>query len=247
MAANAATVRNYFQGTLLIQDNDARNALTNQGLDDWDSFLTVTDQDIQDICKNIRSPGGLVTNQDGDLVPNRGINIGFVFEKRLRQLRYFICHCYRIQRPFAPARATLPNLISIWRLHELEKKKEKDDTVTKPSLMTNVDDIRKTIESIDESLARCYGSFGIPLSYVIREEADLPDVDPGFMLPSLQEELTSRTRHDGSEFTQDNSDVFELLRVVFHGGPGWNWIKQFSRNFLERQPIRAACGSKNPA
>jgi hypothetical protein len=41
--------------------------------------------------------------------------------------------------------------------------------------------------------------------------------------------MIQRARHTGNAFQQDNRLVWTMLRTVFHGGPGWNWISSFSR------------------
>jgi hypothetical protein len=91
MAANLATLNNYLLNTLLIQDQDVRVALNQQGLQAFGEFADLTDDDIKDICKNVHNPGGLVEDPNaaagaGSLVPNQGVTLGHVFEKRLRQL-----------------------------------------------------------------------------------------------------------------------------------------------------------------
>jgi hypothetical protein len=41
--------------------------------------------------------------------------------------------------------------------------------------------------------------------------------------------MIMRARHEGTPYQQDNKLVWAMLRAVFHGGPGWNWISSFAR------------------
>jgi hypothetical protein len=84
MAANLAALNNYLLNTLLIQDQDVRVALNQQGLQAFGEFTNLTNDDIKDICKNVCSPGGLIKDPNaaagaGALVPNRGVTLGHVF------------------------------------------------------------------------------------------------------------------------------------------------------------------------
>jgi hypothetical protein len=55
------------------------------------------------------------------------------------------------------------------------------------------------------------------------------ETDPGVGLPTLQEELIRRTRHNGSHWEADNQTVWNIIRSLTHGGPGWNWVSTFHR------------------
>jgi hypothetical protein len=236
MAANLAALNNYLQNTLLIQDQDVRVALNQQGLQAFGEFTDLTDDDIKDICKNVRNPGGLVVDPNaaagaGALVPNRGVTLGHVFEKRLRQLRYYCFHLHRIQRDFAPGQATLQRLSQCWKLKEEEDEAEE---VPDPEPLTNITKVRQTLENIDDVLHRKRGAYGIPLTYVVRSDVQLPENidgqnDPGYGHPSLMEEAIRRTRHTGQYYTQDNKAVWAIIRTVMHGGPGWSWVQPYAR------------------
>jgi hypothetical protein len=52
----------YLQATLLIADPGLLAAINGQGLNDFDDFILFKDEDVQQICANIRKPGGVIPN-----------------------------------------------------------------------------------------------------------------------------------------------------------------------------------------
>jgi hypothetical protein len=137
MAAALAALNNYFNDTLGIVDPPARVALNNKGLKAFDDFLTLTKKDISEICTNIRKPSGMIPNPVHNaaapvagippVIPNPGIQLGFVFEKRLKMLRYYLLHLKRIQWPMGVAQATLARLTICYRLNDAETEEEEVD------------------------------------------------------------------------------------------------------------------------
>ncbi|KAL7572975.1 hypothetical protein ACA910_007475 [Epithemia clementina (nom. ined.)] len=102
----------FVQGIIGIPDITTRAALHNQGLLGPDTYLQLEHEDIATICANIRKPGGTFPNPQAGfpgqpaMVPNPGVTIGFVQQRRLEQLRYYIHHLERIQRVFDVFQAT---------------------------------------------------------------------------------------------------------------------------------------------
>jgi hypothetical protein len=116
MAGNLAELNNYFNNVLQIVQQPVRDALNEQGLNAFDAFATLEEEDIKRICDTIRKPGGIIINPNAAIagqpptIPNPGVAIGQVYKKRLKMLRYFVFHMTRIQRvPFPVAVANLAN------------------------------------------------------------------------------------------------------------------------------------------
>ena len=93
MAGNAAGVKHYLQHTLVL-DEPLRNAFVDeQGFSEWNDGKDLTMEDIETMCKNMRRPGGTIPNpRAGDAgqpptLPNPGIHVGYVQEKKLKQMR----------------------------------------------------------------------------------------------------------------------------------------------------------------
>jgi len=226
---------NYLRDTLLFGDA-LRNAVVAQGLTTIDDLLHYTDDNIQQVCKIITNPGGTVPNplaavrNQPPSIPNRGVEMGFIYQFRLRHLRYYRWHLHRVQRPWDAEQANLQRLTQMWERYELEDV-AKDSQPDYPSPMTKVDDSKKVIEDIDNWLIRRLGACGAPLAYITRADVEPPALneDPGFGLPTLKQELIRRTRHEGNHFEQDNVEVWEMIRHITHGGPGWNWVSRFAK------------------
>lgn len=106
MAAAQAELNNYLNNVLLIGDQAVRAALNTQGLQSLDDFIALTEKDIDDICSNARKPGGTIANPAFDaansvpgvppFLPNAGVQIGHIFVKRLKMLRFYLFHLRRI-------------------------------------------------------------------------------------------------------------------------------------------------------
>lgn len=249
MAAAQAAINNYFQNTLLIVDQNARTALNQQGLDHYDVIHHFTDEDIIAICKNVRRPGGVMPNPQAHVegqpptIPNTGVSIGFAIEKRLRQFRYYCWHLHRIQRPFQANNANLGILNDTWDL-KIQTEEHESDEIEDPKSLLKVDDVRTTLEDLDNILLNRYGAYGVPLAYVVRENVELPEAvegeeDPGYGLPTLRDEMVRRTRHDTHHYQTDNKSVWKVIRTITHGGPGWSWVQSFAKRQNGREAYKA--------
>jgi len=89
-----------FSHDVLLLSEEAAEEVVEQGITDFDDFVEMDDKDITGLCDKIRSTGGMIKKGDSgaranDLVPNRGIKIGFIAEKNLRQTRFYIYHMHR--------------------------------------------------------------------------------------------------------------------------------------------------------
>jgi hypothetical protein len=238
MAANQAALNNYLQDTLGFPE-DLSRALNAQGLDSFDTLATLTDKDVKEVCSNVRKPGGTIPNPVFDAenpvagvpatIPNPGVSMGLPREKLLRQLCYYCVHLHKIQREFTAQGANLAKLTELWRFKEAIEEQD-DDDIKFPEALKTVENVRQTLEDIDDYLNRKRGTDGALLAYVTRESVTIPAGAPDYGEPSFDAEMIQRARHSGNAFQQDNRLVRTMLRTVFHGGPGWNWISSFSRS-----------------
>jgi hypothetical protein len=135
---------------------------------------------------------------------------------------------HRIQREFTAQGATLVKLTDLWRFKE-SIDEEDEDEVKIPEPLKNVENVRQTLEDIDHYLNRKRGTDGVPLAYVVRTSVQIPAGAPNYGLPSFDDKMITRARHEGTIYQQDNKLVWAMLRAVFHGGPGWNWISSIAR------------------
>ena len=238
MAAALNEINSYFQNILLIGELNVRNALNNQGLISLHTLHTYTDEDIKQICKNCKAPGGLLA--DGN--PNRGVALDHTTAKSLRMMRFHFYHKHRIRRAVAAADHVSNNLDSVtrtWALFEQVERANEED-IDEPSPIRRIEDIRECLENLDDYLARKHGASGIPLCYVTREHVEQPErmepaqADPGFGLPSVREELIRRARHDLAVYQEDSQTIWVVIRTMCHGGPAWPWVQDHARTLNGR-------------
>jgi hypothetical protein len=239
MAANPLppTFNDYLTTTLGITDADLVAALNGQGLTLPRDFVNLTEEDVTKICNNIRKPGGTIPNpalaapnppaNAPQTIPNPGISVGFVYEKRLQMLRYYVAHLVRTQRSFDADQATLNLLATIYALKEEEEGNDKLK-LELPEKLKTVDKIRQSLENIDNYLTRKFGASGLPLMYIVRESVGLPLIDLGLLVPTIHDDMIARGPHTGSVYQADNREVWQVIRHVTHEGPGWSWVSSFA-------------------
>lgn len=226
------TLNGYLERTLLMGQNLVQ-ALNDQGLNDFNDLIGLTEDDIDAICTNVKKPGGTIPNPNAGVanqpavIPNPGVQFGQIYEKRLRELRYYIFHLSRVQRlPIVAQDSTLARLTKIYQLKDLD---EPSDDPTLPEPLLKIESARKCIEDLDDYLINKRGGSGLPLAYVVRLEVQLPAVDLGFGLPTHLDEMIERGPHTGQYYEADNRAVWQVIRHVTHGGMAWNWVSRFAR------------------
>jgi hypothetical protein len=200
------------------------------------------ESDIEDVCKIIRRSGGTVPNPNTgrggrglppppDMIPNPGVQIGHLHEKKLKMVRYYVFHLQRVQQIIDPNTATMDVLQQIYLLKDVD---EEDTKPELPEKLLKTDKVHEVIENIESLLMIMKGLNGVPLLYVVRDQVALPtgisdDVDLGFGLPSYSHEMIRRAPHTGVYFRQVQKSVWNIVRHVTHGGTGWNWVQLFAR------------------
>lgn len=227
----------YLENTLGNTSATTRTALNNQGLTiSFDDLVMISEPDVKDICNNMKKPGGVIENFAWQtaavancagipqFVPNPGVALGHLYEKRLRMLRYYCWHLIRIQRsPIVVADATIGRLTAVYRVKEAEDKD--DEKLTPPQKLADLDKVRDVIEDLDNYLLRKKGCYKVPLAYLTRDVVALPTdpgEDPGFAQPTYYQEMIRRCPHTGSYANIDNFELWDVVRMVCHGGPGWS-------------------------
>jgi hypothetical protein len=181
MAANQYQLRNYLDAVLLVPVV-AREAIMSQGMTSFDEFIGLSDKDMQNLLANVKSPGGSIVNPNwvagGNLPPtirNPGAKVGYVHELRFRQFRFYRQYLHLVQRPMAPAHATLARLKAAWVFFQVIEDTDESQADLLPEPMKRTDDARKIIENLDHYLKKIRNIDGIPLSYMTRTEVQAPD------------------------------------------------------------------------
>ena len=105
----------YMNTVLGINQESVRAALLNNGLDTWDSFLTLGVSGIKEVCDNIRKPGGMLPAVgDAAPQPNRGTAIPVVNELCLKQAAYMARFFHLTQRTWNHQQATRARIQELW-------------------------------------------------------------------------------------------------------------------------------------
>ena len=245
-------IETYLEDELSYDEEPIEKVIEN-GIDTFDDLIEMSDKDVTGMCEKIRHPGGMKekggTGRDRDeLVPDKGVKIGYLQEKSLRQLRFYVFHCDRIQRSF-DTNTSFGALKVFWNQRfDLEKEGTKADSSKEEIKPLKKDsDVRKALEDLDNLLMNRMGAGGSPLAYVTREKVDMPEAvpgetDPGMGKPSLEEELIRRTKHSGSHWETDNHSVWNIIRTLTHGGPAWNWVSTYQKKRNGREAYIALKG-----
>ena len=206
------------------------------------SLLGMTDDDVDDLCSNMRKPGGDMFNpahlDDPDLperVPDLGTAVGRIHQERLKQLAFYYSYLTIVNRNFVAQHATVEELVCLWKYKKnLENIKEvKNDGEDKyPEKFTNTKSAREFIESIENWIGEQYGADNIPLAYVIRQDEEVPQIrdDPlPIGQPTYDAEMMRRASHDGDIWAANNSKVWQMIRHVTHGTDAWAFVKAHAR------------------
>jgi ribosomal protein S13 len=93
-----------------------------QGLDSLDEIRLLTDDEIENLCKVIRRPGGQIPgpNPGNPPVNNPGLPDNLRAENHLKLLAFFLRHQERVSRRAASADITLDTIRAFRELRDFE-------------------------------------------------------------------------------------------------------------------------------
>lgn len=154
-------------------------AADGQGLSSMDDFLMMDEEVIGTICRVVRKPGG---RDDGQAV-------SAIAEANLKSMVYYIKHQDRISRTANFAGVTVPKVRKLKRQQELEKKHE--DPEVRPDI--DPKNWPKTLESVIEWFGGFRGVDNHPLSYVVRDDLEVPTMGGD---PTMGTAGSKYTTHD---------------------------------------------------
>ena len=219
------------------------NNIMNQGFLTPEDLEQLTSEEITDLCKSLRSPGGLIPNPiavpdtNGNMPPgvplfthNPGENVGAMPEKSLKQMIYFVRHLLCIGHTCEPNNVTLRN---VCRLFQLKRDEDSYTEPMKPDKITKTTPkkLRETMEDLYLYFVKCLGTTKIPLVYITRDDPNVPASvdDPPGNYTSSTDEIICCAPHGGPTYNTDNSAVRDTMMHVFHGTDVYPWIKQYSQ------------------
>jgi hypothetical protein len=236
MAANQAAIRSAL--TRLGFSNQAATFINeDQEMDDLDEFALLTDDEVENMCKVVRKPGGTIENPNADVagqpptIPNPGIAITLRAENNLKLACYFLRYKKRTSRAVAPADITLE---SVRAYREYKKWEEEHKDVDPPEI--NAKDWPRTMDAIDEWLRGCLGVTKIPLAYVVRPTIAIPTNDLVAGYATKQDELIARAPIQGPtegtwnpDFLADSVRVWEKLSDLTREHECWSYVRPAQR------------------
>ena len=176
--------------------NEVIVALDREGLSTTDDLLDLDEDDVENLFKVIKAPGGQVLNPAyvppggtpaiatrgaataaapavvpaiyiPQHIPAVGINVPYLNTKHMVQLVYYMQYLETVQRKFVSVLVTKTELKRIFAQKSVV---EKEEDLQIPDKITNVKRIRDTIDDIIAYLERKRGLKGAPLAYVIRKK-----------------------------------------------------------------------------
>jgi len=185
-----------------------------QGIDSLNEVFNMDDENIENLCKVLRRPGG--HNDPGN--PDPGVKVSARAEENLKLAAFYCRHQERVSRPMNVALITLNNIRKLTKQRDKEKVKNHDVKDTPVA--------------------------GVPLSYVIRRNIKpLPsDANPSKNYATFEHEMVARAPivvpgSTGGEsalevrgpFTQsyitDRSEVWAKLATILGSSECWTYAK----------------------
>lgn len=215
----------------------ATNITTEQGLDSLDEIGLLKDEEVENLCRVLRKPGGLAPGRANQPpVANYGTSVSLRAENNLKLMCYFIRFRKRTSRTVVPGDI---DLVPIRSLRDYRTWEEEHTEMEAPEI--NTKDWPRTIDNIEEYLRGCLGTTKIPLAYVIRNDLDVkPEAtDPSTNYASRQAELIARAPIlinnndiDGPKnqtFKSDNDAVWDHLAELTRSLDCWTYVKPAQR------------------
>ena len=218
------------------------NIVDVQGIDSVRELGYLNDDDVINLCKTIRRPGGHLPNpafvaggNEPPTIPYTGIMVSQRAETNMQLASYTVRHHNRISR--ATTVATM-NPTSIRRLRELKIKE--DSRESDPPVAPTIDakNWPKTIDALQDYFSSVLGETKAPLAYVIRDMAEVvpeaDDISDNYDTP--ENEMISRMPHQDNNgdnlptYIHDRSKVWQTMAEVCRDDKCWIYVKPFQRS-----------------
>ena len=181
-------MRTYFRDVISVSAETARTII-DKGLHDFDSLVEFTKADMKTLCTTIRRPGGMIINLRENIadqpptICDLGHLISMVAEKRLLMTAYAEMYQACISRSIGSQSMTRAFIMYLSPLQEQELAYSKPREIDKPLMDTSMS---KWLQSLDDSLLKCWGVNKCPLAYVARYQVA---VIPHAMDPAINYEI----------------------------------------------------------
>jgi len=244
MAANLAALRQML--VRLGCTNPAAQYITDVGrggMDTIEAFESLTDEQVEDLVKSVRRPGGTIANPNANVagqppeITNPGIPISLKAQVNIQLLCKHLRYKTNVGRTVGADPASI-TLEIVRRLEDYKKWEKTHEDPEAPTIEFNKTSWPRIMDTITEYLRDCLGSTKIPLAYIVRDDVDVPDEaeDPDIWTAdskysTIQDELVRRAPHkDGNgvylqHYRDDNVKVYTLIAALTREKECWSYIK----------------------
>lgn len=234
----AQTTAFFTDPTQMSISAETRAQLQIEGIDTIDDLLEFDTTSINSVVDNLRRPGGRIPNPDvqppdGSTIPRPPFLMGAKSIMRLEGATKIVKYYETVGRELTAVNMRWNNAIKIFVQHfkALEVTKKENEVPDVPKI-TKTLAVTKWSESFKDFLSRVLGMRMIPLSYVIRDEAEVPAAAPPLathaapangvypyseLHGSVEEELIARGSHDHPHFRNDNQQVYNYIEEATRG------------------------------
>lgn len=177
--------------------DEASDAIMKQGYDSLEVLADLTDDQVSQVCKIVRFPGGSVTTGQGETpMKDLGCSIMHLAETNLQLTAYMAKHYLeRISRSIRPQDVT-PS-----QLKRFKAMKHSEDAYTAPDVAEyptiNDRSWPETFDNLDAFLRSYLGDDGIPLAYLTRDDVTVmsEDIDDPSAYDDHVQEMIERAPH----------------------------------------------------
>lgn len=211
-------------------------------------FLDLDEDDVTTICQAICKPGGEITRSN-HRIPNPGIPISALSEKRLKLVLFMVQHCtFQINRQITPDLVTTVSLSEMAELRSIQKGHKEPDSI--PAIESYLD-MTQFLGFLSDKLTLYHGCQGVPLTYLVRPNQISPNEvnDPRNGYDTIQQEMIARATYVHSTlpnrkcitYNKDNECLATILKeMTNYNNNAKTWAEQCMRNLNGRGIINAS-------
>ena len=218
------------------------NIVDAQGIDSVRELGYLNDEDVINLCKTIRRPGGHLPNPAfvaggamNPTIPYTGIMVSQRAETNMQLASYTVRHHNRISRA---TNVTAMNPTSIRRLRELKIKEDSRDGDPPTAPAIDPKNWPKTMDALQDYFSCVLGETKAPLAYIIRDVAAVSDEadDPPGNYDTPENKMIARMPHqdalgeDLPTYIHDRSKVWQTMSEVCRDDKCWTYVKPFQRS-----------------
>jgi hypothetical protein len=208
----------------------------------------LNDKDIDSLVKQLRRPGGMIAGNTsvggaaqgnpGPLAANPGHSLSIRADTNRKLEVFYLRHQARISRIVSPASIAL----TVVRRLRSAKEYEENFKVTAEQPIINEKNWPRTMEAIRELFGSVLGETGVPLAYVIRDNAEIPPgTDPSEGHITVAEEMIARVPHGKQSYANDSIEVWSYMANITRAHDCWTYVKPAQRTKDGRRAFLLLC------